>query len=231
MILKTLQRVPAECDGVAVGGDFCVPVPLVWLPGSLTVTDLSSCGSRFPAGEGAYFIRFVDVVGPVQISHNCGGVVTFIEDTCFQYPDGPLRIECLTNSYARIMVYRNQVPVFDNVFMIPVGSILYDSDRPAGITLKAAVKSFPFDNLIGYELVQVAAGDSIKAHKHLFSDACVVVTKGGGMCVLNGEDFIVTVGDVLEIPKNTRHSFVAGSDGLEFDSLQYPPIGNDYIFC
>ena len=81
------------------------------------------------------------------------------------------------------------------------------------------------------DYVPVKKGSHIGRHIHAQSNAFVLVLEGSGAVVLGGKRVTIKKNDVVNIPAGTRHQFFASNkEKLVFLSIQYPPIGDDYIF-
>ncbi len=81
------------------------------------------------------------------------------------------------------------------------------------------------------DYVPIEKASKIEAHKHEKSNALCCILEGSGMVVLNGKRVKIRKNDVVNIPAGTWHEFFASNkEKLVFLSIQYPPIGDDYIF-
>jgi quercetin dioxygenase-like cupin family protein len=104
--------------------------------------------------------------------------------------------------------------------------------RPGGIQLKSLLVGSPLEKAVGYEYVEIKPNSSIEPHLHPASDAFVYVVKGEGAFLVDDTRILVKEGCHGDVPRRCPHAVEAGPKGMEFISVQIPPIGSDegYVF-
>lgn len=104
--------------------------------------------------------------------------------------------------------------------------------RPNGITLKSLLVGTPYEAKVGYEFVEMPRNSTIDIHLHPQSDAIVFVTRGSGSFLLGDAEVLVTPGVHGFIARGQKHGVRSESEGMDFISVQVPPIGgkNGYVF-
>ncbi len=81
------------------------------------------------------------------------------------------------------------------------------------------------------DYVPVEKASNIEGHVHSKSNALCCILEGSGIVVLGSKRVKIRKNDVVNIPAGTWHEFFASDkENLVFLSIQYPPIGDDYIF-
>jgi mannose-6-phosphate isomerase-like protein (cupin superfamily) len=81
------------------------------------------------------------------------------------------------------------------------------------------------------DYVPVEKASKIEGHMHAKSNALCCILEGSGMVALDGKRVKIRKNDVVNIPVGTWHEFFASDkEKLVFLSIQYPPIGEDYVF-
>jgi len=99
-----------------------------------------------------------------------------------------------------------------------------------GIRYRKLASGTVLEQNLEADYVCLLKGLTIPVHAHRHTSALCLVLKGSGVLTLNEDAFAVNEGDVVGIPAGAYHGFRAGAHGLEFLSIQSPPIGEDYIF-
>lgn len=99
------------------------------------------------------------------------------------------------------------------------------SENPQPLTVKKDWGSYTVlheekDNLT--ILVTLTEGSRMKYHSHDGRKELWIVASGAGRVIMNEEERFVRVGDVVEIPRQVRHTVIAGSE-LKLIEVQ---IGN-----
>ncbi len=99
------------------------------------------------------------------------------------------------------------------------------SENPQPLTVKKDWGSYTVlheekDNLT--ILVTLTEGSRMKYHSHDGRKELWIVASGAGRVIMNEEERFVRTGDVVEIPRQVRHTVIAGSE-LKLIEVQ---IGN-----
>ena len=102
---------------------------------------------------------------------------------------------------------------------------------PKGIQYYKLASGSSIESANEVDFVPVPHGADIPGHIHQRSNALVLVLSGSGFVELDEQRTRIERFDVINIPAGTYHAFQALPDKeLTFLSVQYPPIGGDYVF-
>ena len=77
---------------------------------------------------------------------------------------------------------------------------------------------------VGVDYVEMEEDQKLKAHYHKSPTVLIVVLEGSGFVHLDGKEFAIKKGDVINIPPKVTHGFRTGKEKLVFLSIQAPPI-------
>ena len=104
--------------------------------------------------------------------------------------------------------------------------------RPNRITLKSLLVGTPYELAVGYEFVEMPRNAMIDVHVHPQSDAIVFMVQGSGSFIVEDTELLVAQGVHGFIARGEKHGVRSGSEGMNFISVQIPPIGGKggYIF-
>ncbi len=106
------------------------------------------------------------------------------------------------------------------------------TDRPPiRVNLKSLAVGTALQHDLGYEHVTIKPRTIGAAHVHKQSNALVLVTEGSGFFIHKNGRVAIQRGSVVHIPAKAFHNFAAGKEGLVFESVQWPPIGQDYVLA
>ena len=72
--------------------------------------------------------------------------------------------------------------------------------------------------------VSILPDKYLPPHMHRHSDTYFVIVSGRAKINLGDESMIVKTGSQVKVPRGVPHGFNVGADGLEFISIQNPPI-------
>lgn len=104
-------------------------------------------------------------------------------------------------------------------------------NAPKGIRYWKIASGSSIERQNEVDLVPVPHGRDIPGHIHKRSNALVLILSGSGIAEIGNERREIDRFDVVNIPAGTYHAFEASpKEDLMFVSVQYPPIGNDYVF-
>jgi quercetin dioxygenase-like cupin family protein len=70
-------------------------------------------------------------------------------------------------------------------------------------------------------------GQRTQRHYHALTEEIYLITAGGGVLEVDGDERDVGVGDAILIPPGARHELVAGADGARLLCMCAPPYSHD----
>ena len=101
---------------------------------------------------------------------------------------------------------------------------------PRGITYKRISVGSSVEP-VEVDYAPIRKGRKIEGHRHAKSNALCFILEGSGTILLNNKRVKIKKNDVINIPVGTWHEFSASKkEKLAFLSIQYPPLGDDFIF-
>jgi quercetin dioxygenase-like cupin family protein len=71
------------------------------------------------------------------------------------------------------------------------------------------------------------AGQRTQRHYHAVTEEIYLITAGGGVLEVDGDERGVGVGDAILIPAGAWHELVAGADGARLLCMCAPPYSHD----
>ena len=76
----------------------------------------------------------------------------------------------------------------------------------------------------GVDYVEIKPETELKVHFHDSPTVLIFVLEGSGIAHLDGEEYQIKKGDVINIPPKTTHGFKTKEKKFIFLSIQTPPI-------
>lgn len=94
-----------------------------------------------------------------------------------------------------------------------------------GVELKPLVRGIATGGAFSTLMVRIAAGGGMLPHLHEGQCEQHFVVSGSGRADLGGIEVDYAPGALMVIPKATRHSIVAGADGMVLMAVFSPAVG------
>lgn len=97
------------------------------------------------------------------------------------------------------------------------------------------LKSVDFEFIVDEDYYHITksralkVGAQWKTHSHKEGDETIILIKGRGVVVLENEQFVLTQGESVRIPKGTEHGGYALEEGAEILSILVPSDKNSKI--
>ncbi|BAY13599.1 cupin domain-containing protein [Calothrix sp. NIES-2098] len=91
----------------------------------------------------------------------------------------------------------------------------------ATITRLLSQQQLPY---VGFDHVRIARGSSLQPHIHEASESFIYIIEGSAIVTLEGEDYLVGVGDTIYIPQGISHGFSTPNEDVVLLSVQSPAI-------
>lgn len=198
--------------------------PVPW-NGVITVVDLIDRGYNTAARRPS----LVTVLsGEVAIHSPCSALDFAVSRGEFaQVPDTPFRIYARNRARAVIChANHDHRPAELATWKVQEAPVVH---LPGGIELRSLTSLTYFRKDFSYSRVILEPGQQIGRHRHKRSCELIIVGEGKGSFHKGSRLVPMNEGSVLFVDYDTWH-WVEADTRLEFDSLKFPPLDDDYEF-
>ncbi len=77
---------------------------------------------------------------------------------------------------------------------------------------------------VGVDYLELKPNTKLKPHYHEGPTVLILILEGTGLIHLDGTEYEIKKGDVINIPPKATHGFISKEEKLVFLSIQTPPI-------